>query len=41
MTYEILIECMHQFRTGKITRNEFMCAFEMWSRRTVGGRWLV
>lgn len=32
MKYEQLIEYMHLFRTEKISRAEFMCAFHIWQR---------
>ena len=32
MKYSELIEYMHLYRLGKILREEFMAAFEMWCR---------
>lgn len=32
MNYSELIEAMHQFRTGHITRAEMVAAFALWQR---------
>ena len=30
MTYPELIEYMHAYRNGDLTRDEFICAFYLW-----------
>lgn len=32
MNYSELIEAMHQFRTGKINKQEMVAAFALWQR---------